>query len=289
MLMMKTTKIKMSMIKMPCQTNNRKTRNIPIELINKSNQKQNEKKQQRMNHSLVKQTQTQHPKATSRQEQPVSKTLTPEIQCFQMRQMNQRWRKRNATFRADAVGCNMWGMEREEWWRRPQSNQKQNEKKQQRMNHSLPSKTNTNSAPKSNVTTRTAGIKNTYTRDPVFSNETDEPKMTKAQCNLQSRCRCLQRVRDGEWAEEEEAVVVVLLLQANHAEAEGWCGARTVENEGLKLAEHGYRCCYLLHRGAINALAPKVQEDDVGAGLQPAHQLHQLIARQLPEAFLFNV
>jgi hypothetical protein len=29
------------------------------------------------------------------------------------------------------------------------------------------------------------------------------------------------------------------------------------------------------------------QEDDVRAGLQPAHQLHQLIAAQLPEAFLF--
>ena len=80
----------------------------------------------------------------------------------------------------------------------------------------------------------------------------------------------------------EQAVVVVLLLQANHAEAEGRCGARTDENEDLKLAERGY----LLHRGAINALAPKVQEDDVGVGLQPAHQLHQLIACQPPEALL---
>jgi hypothetical protein len=34
-------------------------------------------------------------------------------------------------------------------------------------------------------------------------------------------------------------------------------------------------------------MAVKVQEDDVGAGLQPAHKLHQLIAAQLPEAFLF--
>ena len=86
----------------------------------------------------------------------------------------------------------------------------------------------------------------------------------------------------------EQAVVVVLLLQANHAEAEGRCGARTVENEGLKLAERGYGCCYLLHRGAINVLTPKVQEDDVGVGLQPAHQLHQLIACQLPEALLLT-
>ena len=84
----------------------------------------------------------------------------------------------------------------------------------------------------------------------------------------------------------EQAVVVVLLLQANHAEAEGRCGARTPENEGLKLAERGYGCCHLLHRGAINALAHKVQEDDVGVGLQPAHQLHQLITAQLSEAFL---
>ena len=84
----------------------------------------------------------------------------------------------------------------------------------------------------------------------------------------------------------EQAVVVVLLLQANHVEAEGRCGARTGENEDLKLAERGYGCCHLLHRGSINALARKVQEDDVGVGLQPAHQLHQLIACQPPEALL---
>ena len=85
----------------------------------------------------------------------------------------------------------------------------------------------------------------------------------------------------------EQAVVVVLLLQANHAEAEGRCGARTDENEDLKLAERGYGRCHLSHRGAINTVAAKVQEDDVGAGLQPAHQLHQLIARQFPEASLW--
>ncbi len=34
-------------------------------------------------------------------------------------------------------------------------------------------------------------------------------------------------------------------------------------------------------------MADKVQEDGVGAGLQPAHKLHQLIAAQLPEPFLF--
>ena len=67
------------------------------------------------------------------------------------------------------------------------------------MKYSLLNKHNSNAAPKSNVTTRTAGIKNTYCRDTVFSNETDEPKMTKAQCNLRRRCGCLQRVRDGEW------------------------------------------------------------------------------------------
>ena len=80
---------------------------------------------------------------------------------------------------------------------------------------------NSNSAPKTNVTTRTACIKNTYPRDSVLLNETDEPKMTKAQCNLRRRCGSLQRVRDGERGVVEQAVVVVLLLQANHAEAEG--------------------------------------------------------------------
>jgi hypothetical protein len=55
----------------------------------------------------------------------------------------------------------------------------------------------------------------------------------------------------------------------------------------MQLAERGYGCRHLSHHVAINAVAPKVQEDDVGAGLQPAHKLHQLIAAQLPEAFLF--
>ncbi len=64
-------------------------------------------------------------------------------------------------------------------------------------------------------------------------------------------------------------------------------GARTGENEGLQLAERGYGRRHLSHRGGTKPMAPKVQEDDVGAGLQPAHQLHQLIAPQLPEALLF--
>ena len=84
-------------------------------------------------------------------------------------------------------------------------------------------------------------------------------------------------------------MVVVLLLQAGHAEAEGRRGARTVENEDLKLTERGHGSCHLLHRGAINVLPRKVQEDDVGVGLQPAHQLHQLIACQLPEALLLSM
>ena len=74
------------------------------------------------------------------------------------------------------------------------------------------------------------------------------------------------------------------MVAADHLE--GGCGARTNENERLQLAERGYGRCHLSHRGAINAVAVKVQEDDVGAGLQPAHQLHQLIPPQLPEAFL---
>ncbi len=80
-------------------------------------------------------------------------------------------------------------------------------------------------------------------------------------------------------------MAVVLWLQADHLE--GGCGARTSENERLQLAERGYGRCHLSHRGAVNTVAAKVQEDDVGAGLQPAHQLHQLIAPQLPEALLF--
>ncbi len=42
------------------------------------------------------------------------KTLTVEQQNVQMRQMNQRWRKRNATLRADVIDWNVWGMESEE-------------------------------------------------------------------------------------------------------------------------------------------------------------------------------
>ena len=70
--------------------------------------------------------------------------------------------------------------------------------------------------------------------------------------------------------------------------AGGGGGSRTAEYEGLQLAERGYGCCHLLHRGAINALLQKVQEDDVGVGLQPAHQLHQPIACQPPEALLLS-
>ena len=80
-------------------------------------------------------------------------------------------------------------------------------------------------------------------------------------------------------------MAVVPWLQADHLE--GGCGARTSEIERLQLAERGYGRRHLSHRGGINLMAPKVQEDDVGAGLQPAHQLHQLIPPQLPEAFLF--
>ncbi len=80
-------------------------------------------------------------------------------------------------------------------------------------------------------------------------------------------------------------MAVVLWLQADHLE--GGCGARTRENERPQLAERGYGRRHLLHRDASNTIAAKVQEDDVGAGLQPAHQLHQLIAPQLPEALLF--
>ena len=55
------------------------------------------------------------------------------------------------------------------------------------------------------------------------------------------------------------------VVAADHLE--GGCGERTRENERLQLAERGYGRCHLSHRGAINTVAVKVQEDDVGAGL----------------------
>jgi hypothetical protein len=81
------------------------------------------------------------------------------------------------------------------------------------------------------------------------------------------------------------------------AMCEGWRGrsggggrgggeARTGEKEGLQLAERSYGRRHLPHRVGTTRMTVKVQEDDVGAGLQPAHKLHQLIAPQLPEAFL---
>ena len=77
------------------------------------------------------------------------------------------------------------------------------------------------------------------------------------------------------------------VVQADHVVGGG--GARTSENEGLQLAERGYGRRHLSHRGGTKLMAEKVQEDDVGAGLQPAHQLHQLIAAQLSEAFVLLV
>ena len=117
-----------------------------------------------------------------------------------MREMNQRWRKRDAALVLDAVGCNVWGMEREKGRRWPQSNPKTNAKliKKPQMKHSLLNKTNATSDASSNTQTTTARTRKTYGRDAVLSNEKDEPKMTKARCSLQTQCRCLQCVRDGE-------------------------------------------------------------------------------------------
>ncbi len=47
-------------------------------------------------------------------------------------------------------------------------------------------------------------IKQTYRREPVFSNEKDSPKMTTAQCNRRRRWSCLQCVRDGERTKDHE-------------------------------------------------------------------------------------
>ena len=52
--------------------------------------------------------------------------------------------------------------------------------------------------PKATQRQQHAVSKHTYRRDTVLSNEKDEPKMTKARCNLRRRCRSLQCVRDGE-------------------------------------------------------------------------------------------
>ena len=46
--------------------------------------------------------------------------------------------------------------------------------------------------PKSNTTTTTRCIQNTYRGDPVLSNEKYEPKMTKERCSLGYRSSCLQ-------------------------------------------------------------------------------------------------
>ena len=46
--------------------------------------------------------------------------------------------------------------------------------------------------------------KQTYRRDPVFSNEKDAPKMTTAHCNRPRRWSCLQCVRDGERTNDHE-------------------------------------------------------------------------------------
>jgi hypothetical protein len=59
-------------------------------------------------------------------------------------------------------------MEFEEWWRRPQSTQKQNEKETEAHEVFPTEHKNSNSAPKTNVTTRTACIKKTLTLEIQF-------------------------------------------------------------------------------------------------------------------------
>jgi hypothetical protein len=102
------------------------------------------------------------PKQCNDNNTPHPKTLTEEFQKFQMRKMNQRWRKRDASFGADAVLCNVWEMEREERWWRPKSNKKtknpKSKTKQNRMKHALLNATNANSAAQSNATTTTRSI-----------------------------------------------------------------------------------------------------------------------------------
>ncbi len=68
------------------------------------------------------------------------------------------------------------------------------------MKHSRLNKTKhtQTSAPKTNLATTTACIKNTHRRESVLPNAKDEPKMKKAQCSLRRQCDCLQCVRHGE-------------------------------------------------------------------------------------------
>jgi hypothetical protein len=66
-------------------------------------------------------------------------------------------------------------------------------------------------------------------------------------------------------------------------------GAFTGQSEDLQLAERSHGCCHLLHHGCTTKImAEKVKEDGMGGGVQPAHQLQQLIALQFPEAFDFD-
>jgi hypothetical protein len=81
-----------------------------------------------------------------------------------------------------------------------QSNQKQNKNKNKNKNK-ITADAQYNKRKFGNhkqYATTTGCIKITYSRDPVLSNEKDEPKMTKARCNLRHQCRYLQCVRDGE-------------------------------------------------------------------------------------------
>ena len=64
-------------------------------------------------------------------------------------------------------------------------------------------------------------------------------------------------------------------------------GARTVENEKFQTFEFGDGRCHLSHHVGIYVMAIKVQKHDAAPGfiLQHAHELAQLIPRELPKAF----
>ncbi len=69
-------------------------------------------------------------------------------------------------------------------------------------------------------------------------------------------------------------------------------GARTVENEKFQTFEFGDGRCHLSHHVGIYVMVIKVQIHNAAPGfiLQHAHELAQLIPRELPKALsLFDV
>jgi hypothetical protein len=83
---------------------------------------------------------------------------------------------------------------------KPETKTKTRNQNQSKAHETCPTQCNKRKTqqPKAMQPQQHAVSKNTYCRETVLPNEKDEPKMTKARCNLRRRCRYLQCVRDGE-------------------------------------------------------------------------------------------